>query len=167
MTALVLDQDHPDSRDENATKRLDVTPLPWRQLLIVYLIQFAEPVTAAVIYPFINQFVRATGVTGGDEQKTGYYAGMIVRTLFCDHVHIILRRLSAIYFLLCRGHNCCILGHGVRPIRTSASSDTRSSWTVNGYAWLWCFHAILVSRHVSMLSGSFQWKYWSVTLHFN
>ena len=84
MTALVLNQDHTDSQDENATKRLDVTPLPWRQLSIVLLIQFAEPVTAAVIYPFINQFVQATGVTGGNEEKTGYFAGLIVRTWFCD-----------------------------------------------------------------------------------
>ena len=98
MTALSLDQDHIDAQDENATKRLDVTPLPWRQLLIVLLIQFAEPVTAAVIYPFINQFVRATGITGGDEDKTGYFAGMIVRTSFCDYVHIILRLLVSNLF---------------------------------------------------------------------
>ena len=53
--------------------------MPWAQLLVVYLIQFSEPITATVIYPFINQFVRETGITGGDERKTGYYAGMIVR----------------------------------------------------------------------------------------
>ena len=80
MTTQVLDQDHPDTRHENANEQPDVTPLPWGQLLIIFLIQFAEPVTAAVIYPFINPFVRATGVTGGDEEKTGYFAGMIVRT---------------------------------------------------------------------------------------
>jgi hypothetical protein len=57
------------------------TPLPKFQLFIVSLIQFAEPVTATVIYPFINQFVRETGVTGGDERKTGYFAGIIVSTL--------------------------------------------------------------------------------------
>ena len=56
------------------------TPLPWVQLSIVYLIQVAEPVTAAVIYPFINQLVLDTGITGGDERKMGYFAGIIVRT---------------------------------------------------------------------------------------
>lgn len=56
------------------------TPLPRFQLFIIYLIQFAEPITATVIYPFINQFVRETGVTRGDERRTGYYAGIIVRT---------------------------------------------------------------------------------------
>ena len=60
---------------ENNKKR---TPLPWAQLSIVILIQFAEPITATVIYPFINQFVRETGITGGDERKTEYFAGMIV-----------------------------------------------------------------------------------------
>lgn len=54
------------------------TPLPKFQIFIVLLIQFTEPVTATVIYPFINQFVRETGITGGDEKKTGYYAGVIV-----------------------------------------------------------------------------------------
>jgi hypothetical protein len=55
------------------------TPLPTLQLFSVFLIQTAEPLTATVIYPFINQFVRETGITGGDEKKTGYYAGLIVR----------------------------------------------------------------------------------------
>lgn len=55
------------------------TPLPKVQLFSVFLIQVAEPITATVIYPFINQFVRETGITGGDEKKTGYYAGLIVR----------------------------------------------------------------------------------------
>ncbi|KAG5644648.1 hypothetical protein DXG03_008030 [Asterophora parasitica] len=58
------------------------TPLPRFQLFIVFLIQFAEPVTATVIYPFINQFVRDTGITRGDERKTGYYAGVIESAFF-------------------------------------------------------------------------------------
>jgi hypothetical protein len=54
------------------------TPLPKYQLFIICLAQFTEPLTGTVIYPFVNQFVRDTGVTGGDERKTGYYAGVIV-----------------------------------------------------------------------------------------
>lgn len=72
-----------DALDDNGVKKqvneTERTPLPWLQLSIVYLIQFAEPVTATVIFPFINQFVRETGITGGDEKKTGYFAGLIVR----------------------------------------------------------------------------------------
>ena len=54
------------------------TPLPKITLFILFLIQLSESVTATVIYPFINKFVRDTGVTGGDERKTGYFAGVIV-----------------------------------------------------------------------------------------
>jgi len=55
------------------------TPLPKFQLFLTFLIQFAEPITALVIYPFVNQFVRDTGITKGDVKKTGYYAGIVVR----------------------------------------------------------------------------------------
>ena len=61
------------------------TPLPKFQLFLVCLIQFAEPPTASVIYPFVNQFVRATGIIQGDDRKTGYYAGVIVSLLFYIH----------------------------------------------------------------------------------
>jgi len=54
------------------------TPLPIFQLFLVLLIQFSEPVAASIIYPFVNQFVRDTGITRGDDRKTGYYAGVIV-----------------------------------------------------------------------------------------
>ena len=64
--------------ESNRKKR---TPLPWMQLSIVYLIQFAEPITSFVIYPFINQFIQETGITQGDELNTGYFAGIIVRAL--------------------------------------------------------------------------------------
>jgi hypothetical protein len=56
-----------------------VTPLPKLQLFVLLYIGLGEPITATVIYPFIVQLVRDTGVTGGDETKTGYYAGFIVR----------------------------------------------------------------------------------------
>ncbi len=54
------------------------TPLPAFQLGIILFIQAAEPITASVIFPFVNQFVLESGVTGGDERKVGYYAGIIV-----------------------------------------------------------------------------------------
>jgi hypothetical protein len=68
------------THDEHATHDTEKpTPLPKFQIFIVFLIQLAEPITALVIYPFVNQFVRETGITNGDERKTGYYAGIIVR----------------------------------------------------------------------------------------
>ncbi|KAJ8469197.1 hypothetical protein ONZ45_g16973 [Pleurotus djamor] len=58
------------------------TPLPMLQLAIVLLIQAAEPLTASVILPFINQFVFESGITGGDERTIGYYAGIIGSLFF-------------------------------------------------------------------------------------
>ncbi|KAF8828417.1 hypothetical protein HHX47_DHR4000652 [Lentinula edodes] len=54
-----------------------VTPLPRIQVFIVILMQLTEPISATVIFPFINQLVLSTGVTNGDEKKSGYYAGII------------------------------------------------------------------------------------------
>ena len=55
------------------------TPLPKLQVFILFLTLFSEPIAGLVIYPFVNRFVRETGITHGDERKTGYYAGIIVR----------------------------------------------------------------------------------------
>ncbi|KAJ8496604.1 hypothetical protein ONZ51_g991 [Trametes cubensis] len=62
-----------------ADEKVEETPLPKMQLFILLYLQLAEPITSTVIYPFVNQLVRETGVTGGDERKTGYFAGLIVR----------------------------------------------------------------------------------------
>ncbi|KAF9532650.1 major facilitator superfamily domain-containing protein [Crepidotus variabilis] len=72
-----------DENSSNADETLTrPTPLPKLQLFITLLVQFAEPVTALVIYPFINQLVRDTGINQGDEAKTGYYAGLIESSFF-------------------------------------------------------------------------------------
>jgi len=60
------------------------TPLPKLQLFIAILFHTSEAVTSTVIYPFVNDLIRALGITGGDEKKTGYYVGVIVRfAQFC------------------------------------------------------------------------------------
>ena len=51
------------------------TPLLKLQLLVLFYVQLAEPIASTVIYPFVNQLVRETGITKGDERKTGYFAG--------------------------------------------------------------------------------------------
>ncbi|KAG6841116.1 hypothetical protein C0991_001685 [Blastosporella zonata] len=79
---LLHDTHENTSNDPHNPPKPKRTPLPMFQLFIVLLIQFAEPITATVIYPFINQFVRDTGVIRGDERKTGYYAGAIESTFF-------------------------------------------------------------------------------------
>ncbi|KAG8765863.1 hypothetical protein FRC12_007239 [Ceratobasidium sp. 428] len=59
-----------------------VTPLPVKQISIVLLMQLAEPIAFTVIYPFIAELVYSTGITGGDESKIGYYAGLIESIFF-------------------------------------------------------------------------------------
>ncbi|KAL0056673.1 hypothetical protein AAF712_016721, partial [Marasmius tenuissimus] len=46
-----------------------VTPLPKVQVILTLLIQASEPITAEVIYLFIPEFIKRTGITGGDESK--------------------------------------------------------------------------------------------------
>ncbi|KAF6748556.1 major facilitator superfamily domain-containing protein [Ephemerocybe angulata] len=75
---------------EERRRKVERTPLPKLQLAVVFLVQFAEPVTAMVIYPFVNQLVRETGITGGNEAKTGYYAGIIESTFFLSETLTVL-----------------------------------------------------------------------------
>ncbi|KAG9225178.1 hypothetical protein CCMSSC00406_0007411 [Pleurotus cornucopiae] len=65
------------SAREDGPPRTGKTPLPYRQLFIVSLLQGSEPLTSSIIFPFVNRAVRESGITGGDETKTGYYAGAI------------------------------------------------------------------------------------------
>lgn len=69
---------HPEIDETQEERPAAETPLPKLQLFILLYIQLAEPITSTVIYPFVNQLVRKTGITGGDEDKTGYFAGLIV-----------------------------------------------------------------------------------------
>ncbi|KIK76844.1 hypothetical protein PAXRUDRAFT_835197 [Paxillus rubicundulus Ve08.2h10] len=60
------------------------TPLPKLQISVLMLSSLVEPIASQCIYPFINQLIRELDITGGDETKVGYYAGMIVRN---NHYH--------------------------------------------------------------------------------
>ncbi|KAJ7675182.1 major facilitator superfamily domain-containing protein, partial [Mycena rosella] len=97
------------------------TPLPKLQLLILLSIQFAEPVTGLVIYPFVVQFVRDTGITGGDEGKTGLYSGLLESAFFLAESLTVLQfgRMSDMYgrrpvlLLGPLGLALCMLGFGL------------------------------------------------------
>ncbi|KAF7304092.1 MFS domain-containing protein [Mycena indigotica] len=75
------------------------TPIPKMQLFILLAIQFAEPIAALVIYPFVVQFVRDTGITKGDETKIGFYAGMLESSFFLAESVTVFQfgRLSDVY----------------------------------------------------------------------
>jgi hypothetical protein len=89
----LVEQDHPgcpSSYDsippvEQAANMIP-TPLPKLQVFIILLVQFGEPLTATVVFPFVVQLIRDTGITGGDEAKTGYYAGFMVSDLFSTNI---------------------------------------------------------------------------------
>ncbi|KAH9838448.1 MFS general substrate transporter [Rhodofomes roseus] len=68
-----------------------VTPLPRLQIGILLLLQLAEPITSQCIYPFINQLVSELDITGGDEKKVGYYAGMIESVFFLTEAMFVLQ----------------------------------------------------------------------------
>ncbi|KAJ7284450.1 major facilitator superfamily domain-containing protein [Mycena rebaudengoi] len=55
------------------------TPLPKLQLTVLMLIQICEPLASHSIYPYINRLVSELDITGGDERKVGYYAGLVNR----------------------------------------------------------------------------------------
>ncbi|KAF8875897.1 major facilitator superfamily domain-containing protein [Infundibulicybe gibba] len=58
-------------------KQCKPTPLPKVQIGILLLFHFCEPITGHSISPYINQLVSELDITGGDERKVGYYAGLI------------------------------------------------------------------------------------------
>ncbi|KIK71431.1 hypothetical protein GYMLUDRAFT_235750 [Collybiopsis luxurians FD-317 M1] len=58
------------------------TPLRKFQVFLTLAIQAMEPLAATVIYAFITQAIRMTGITRQDEKKTGYYAGILESTFF-------------------------------------------------------------------------------------
>ncbi|KAI0926214.1 hypothetical protein AcW1_008437 [Taiwanofungus camphoratus] len=68
-----------------------ITPLPKLQLGILLLLQLAEPITSQCIYPFINQLVSELDITGGDERKVGYYAGLIESLFFATEAMFVLQ----------------------------------------------------------------------------
>ncbi len=75
------------------------TPVPKLQLAVILLLQICEIVTSYSILPYINQvylsssmrpdmahsylaskLIADLGITGGDNAKLGYYAGLIVES---------------------------------------------------------------------------------------
>ena len=144
------------------------TPLPKFQLLLVCLIQFAEPLTASVIYPFVNQFVRATGITQGDDRKTGYYAGVIVSLPFyiqdvrSPWLASLSRTLhaSGISFLCRRGSHGLSVGVAIWPLWEKNGFNTGASWPFFRDGGLWLLHSLLVHDTGTVFTRYLQWQHW-------
>lgn len=94
--STIIDEETPLLASGCVTSKTSRTPLPKAQLAIVLMLQICEPITSQSIYPYINAVSRTVeyqgigssqisfkliselDITGGDNRKVGYYAGMIV-----------------------------------------------------------------------------------------
>ncbi|KAL0573238.1 hypothetical protein V5O48_008726 [Marasmius crinis-equi] len=72
-------------------QRKHKTPLPYGQIAIILLMQICEPLASQSIYPYINQLVSELDITGGDEKKVGYYAGLIESLFFVTQAFTVLQ----------------------------------------------------------------------------
>ncbi|KAA1467086.1 MFS general substrate transporter [Dentipellis sp. KUC8613] len=72
------------------------TPLPKLQLSLLIFLQMADPITSQCIFPFVNQLIRDLDITHGDEEKVGYYAGLIEALFYVAQAITVLQwsRLS-------------------------------------------------------------------------
>ncbi|KAI5988261.1 major facilitator superfamily domain-containing protein [Pisolithus marmoratus] len=84
---MSMDETYPLLEDSQAVTK---TPLPKTQLGLVLFVLFTEPMPAQYIFPFINQLIRELGVTGGDDRKIGYYAGIIESLFYVTQTLMIL-----------------------------------------------------------------------------
>lgn len=112
-----------------------------REFWLIVLIMLVEPLCATVIYPFINAFVRESGITGGDNAKTGYYAGIIVRLLLFQSYRTgaMLRSemIPGINILHWRTLLCHPLGPYLRYLRPPSNPPPRPSRPLTLYTLFW------------------------------
>ncbi|KAF8501883.1 member of major facilitator superfamily multidrug-resistance, DHA1 sub-family [Hysterangium stoloniferum] len=73
-----------------------ISRLPKLQFGVLLCLLLAEAITASLIQPFIVQLVYETGITGGDFNKVGYYAGLVDSIFFVTQALMMLQwgRLS-------------------------------------------------------------------------
>ncbi|KAF9016610.1 major facilitator superfamily transporter [Hymenopellis radicata] len=86
----------PTSERRSKRRKRTPTPLPLVQIWVVLLLQVVEPITGQSIYPYINQLISELDITGGDEKRVGYYAGLIESLFFATEAITVLQwsRLS-------------------------------------------------------------------------
>ncbi|KDQ29700.1 hypothetical protein PLEOSDRAFT_1112409 [Pleurotus ostreatus PC15] len=96
MTYYESDEETPLLIKQDPPPRPIETPLQWGQLLILLVTLICEPLASQSIYPFITQLISELDITGGDEKKVGYYAGIIESLFFATQACTVLQwsRLS-------------------------------------------------------------------------
>ncbi|KAF9065821.1 MFS general substrate transporter [Rhodocollybia butyracea] len=86
-----VDEETPLITKIHVQKRRRPTPLPKVQISILMILQLCEPITSQSIYPYINQLISELDITGGDERKVGYYAGLIESLFFFTEAMTVLQ----------------------------------------------------------------------------
>ncbi|PVU86373.1 hypothetical protein BB559_003765 [Furculomyces boomerangus] len=73
----IREHEHPSSNTEAAQPKATITPIPWGQVLILILVRLSDPIGLALIFPFIYQFVKNSGIakTSGE---IGWYVGLML-----------------------------------------------------------------------------------------
>ncbi|KAF9498816.1 MFS general substrate transporter [Pleurotus eryngii] len=96
MTYYESDEETPLLIKQDIPPRPIETPLQWGQLLVLLVTLICEPLASQSIYPFITQLISELDITGGDEKKVGYYAGIIESLFFATQACTVLQwsRLS-------------------------------------------------------------------------
>lgn len=134
---------------QGAKAKKKPTPLPKLQIGILMLLHLAEPITAHCIFPFIKQvcplilpcavylglttsgitqLISELDITGVDEKKVGYYAGMIVSASSAKGVisKMDMRNFTTGIYLLRHGSHVCVpMVTVIRPHRAQACSPRR------------------------------------------
>ncbi|KIY69690.1 MFS general substrate transporter [Cylindrobasidium torrendii FP15055 ss-10] len=95
-SGLAGDGSDSDTSGRRVRKKRAPTPLPVLQLFTMLTVQLVEPITSMSIYPYINQLISELDITGGDERRVGYYAGLIESLFFATEAVTVLHwgRLS-------------------------------------------------------------------------
>ncbi|KAI9295589.1 MFS general substrate transporter [Neoconidiobolus thromboides FSU 785] len=69
---------------ESAVKQ--PTPIPWRQVSVMLLVRFSEPISFTLLLPFVYSMVRDFHITN-NEKDVAYYAGFIASSFaICQFV---------------------------------------------------------------------------------
>jgi hypothetical protein len=109
------------------------------------------------------QFVRDTEITGGDETKTGYFAGIIVGVfVFPDEARPLITNITGICVFSGRMFDCCAFWSCLRSLWTQTSFTPRSCRACFVHAGVRAIQTFLVARRFPLYAGCIQWEYRSV-----
>lgn len=81
-TSAAVDEATPLLLTSQSQEEEKPTPLLKFQIAVVIFLQIGEPLSSFSIYPYINQLISELDITGGDDKRVGYYAGLVESLFF-------------------------------------------------------------------------------------